>query len=638
VRRPIAALFLLATAAGFASALDLRRAPAPADRAKVIAEGWVASREVLGNALMAAYQPGGPLRPGSTGVTAYRGWMLLWKWCELLSRNQRQEALRLINDHSKISSEDDKLTFFEPGYSPNIGYRPPDPVRLREILTDRAAAGEFFRLLLPADFADPPEKTIVENLNQEIVVEWINDEELSRLLFENLSDRDYSPGVLIRLQEIRLANPQKFKEYRALAVALAIVYDQSFPRFWPHGQVHPSQVPIAKAAVVDLFKFWTESNESHALLLDLRKLSPGQIKFIVDAPLDRSEFEWARKNVRYQRSEFAKAFDAVSYSVHRIRSGMFDWTAGEYTLQNIQREGGICVDQAYYAMIAGKARGLPTLFFTGQGTNGGHAWFGYMKTDNRWELDCGRYRNQNYAVGQALDPQTWRPISDHELRIRAQGLREGLELLAAQDDILLGRLFERAGGGEKALKAYESAMQVCPQNEIGWNAKAEYLRRTGASLNALKSHHQEALRQFATNRDMRVEQQTALAQIARLQGAPEEAESLQRQIVAQNKRKRSDLSVSIAAQKIASLASAGQFDQALTEFRRQVSSLAKTGGGNLFYDIVRPFTETLVAAGDARRAREVVTLARRALKPENGSIIDSELKDLEKVVASRSGR
>jgi hypothetical protein len=638
VRRPVAILFLLAATTGLGTVLDLRRAPAPADRSKVIAEGWVASRDALGNALIAAYQPGGPLRPGSTGTTAYRRWMLLWKWCELLSRNQSQEALRLISVYSEVSPENDKSTFFEPEDAPNVRYRRPDSVRLSEIVADPAAAGEFFRLLLPADLADPPDKAIADNLNQELVAEWINDEELSRLLFENLSDSDYSPGVLIRLQEIRLSSPEKFKEYRSLAVALAIVYDQNFPPFWPHGQVHPSQVPIAKTAVADFFKFWTESNDSHSLLLDLRKLSPGQIKLIVDAPLERSEFDWARKNVRYQRSEFAKAFDAVSYSVERVKSGLFDWTAGEYTLQNIQRQGGICVDQAYYAMVAGKARGLPTLFFTGQGTAGGHAWFGYMKTDNRWELDCGRYRNQNYAVGQALDPQTWRPISDHQLKIHAQGLREGLELFSSRDDILIGRLMERTGDGVKALKAYESAMQVCPQSEAGWDAKAEYLRRSGASLNVLKSHHQEALRQFAANRDARVKQQTALAQIARFQGALEESEDLQRQIVAQNKRKRSDLSIGVAAQKIASLAAARQFDQAFTEYRRQVSSLAKTGGGNFFYDIVQPFAETLVAAGDARRARQVVTLARNALKPENGSIIDSDLKGLEKLVADGSGR
>jgi hypothetical protein len=636
VKRAILILALSVSVAGLGNGLDLRWASSPAERAKIFADGWVASRDALGNALVAAYQPGGPLRPGSTGVTAYRSWMSLWKWCELLSRNQRQEAARLIADHLRVSPGDERLIIVGPGCIPNADYKPPEPAQLNQVLSDQAFAGQLLRQLLPADLADPPDATIAENLNPDILAEWISDEELSRLLFENLSDRDFLPGVLVRLQEIRLANPQKFKEYRALAVALAVVYDQSFPHFWPHRQVDPKSVPIAELPVAERFKFWAGSNEARALLLDLRKLSPAHIKFIVDAPLDLSEFEWARKNAKYQRSEFAKAFDAVTYSAERVKSGRFHWRAGEYTLQNIHQQTGICVDQAYYAMIAGKARGLPTLFFTGQGADGGHAWFGYMKSDNRWELDCGRYKNQNYAVGQALDPQTWLPISDHELEIHAKGLREGLEFFSSQNDILIGRMSERGGDRAKALKAYESAMQVCPQNKAGWAAKADYLRRTDAPLNALKAHHEAALRQFATNRDMRVEQQVALAKIARQQGAFQEAESLERQIVAQNKHRRSDLSVSIAAQKIISLVIAKQLDQAFAEYRRQISNLGGTGGGNFFYDIVQPFAEALVATRDARRAREVLVLARKALKPESGSIIDTELKELEKFVADGS--
>ncbi len=628
-------LFFASSVAGLGNSFDLRRAPAPADRAKIIADGWVASRDALGSALIAAYQPGGPLRPGSTGVTAYRGWMSLWKWCELLSRNQRQEAARLLADYLRVSPKDGKVIVFAPGYAPNSG-KSPDIAEVNKILSDQAAAEQVLRSLLPADLANLQDKTIAENLNPEILGEWINDDEFSRLLFENLSDRDYLPGVLVRLQELRLADPRKFKEYRALAVALAVVYDQRFPHFWPHRQVNPRWVPIAEAPVADRFKFWTESNESPALLIDLRKLSPGQIKFIVDAPLASSEFEWARKNVKYQRSEFAKAFDAVSYSFDRMKSGRFEWTGGEYTLHNIHQQTGICVDQAYYAMIAGKARGLPTLFFTGQGSDGGHAWFGYMKSDNRWELDCGRYKNQNYAVGQALDSQTWLPVSDHELEVRAKGLREGLELFSSRDDILMGRMSERAGEHTRALKAYESAIQVCPQNEAGWDAKADYLRRTDAPLNVLKSHHEAALRQFATNRDMLVQQQVALAQIARQQGAFQEAETLERQIVAQNKRTRSDLSVSVAAPKILSLIDAKKLDQAFTEYRRQAATLGKTGGGNFFYDIVQPLAQALVATGDVRRAKEVVALARKALKPEIGSILDTELRNLEKFAADGS--
>jgi hypothetical protein len=93
------------------------------------------------------------------------------------------------------------------------------------------------------------------------------------------------------------------------------------------------------------------------------------------------------------------------------------------------------------------------------------------------------------------------------------------------------------------------------------------------------------------------------------------------------------LSVSIAARKIVSLIAAKQFDQAFAEYRLQVASLGKTGGGNFFYDIVRPLAAALVTKGDPRQAKEVVALARKALKPDAGSIIDVQLKDLEKSVA-----
>ena len=635
--RALFTIFLLACSACLGKAWDFRRPPTSIDRAKALSDGWTSSRDSLAGALVAAYQAGGPRRPGSTGVTAYRGWMHLWKWCDVLSRNERKEAARLLADHLRVSAQNESPVFYTPGNVPNPSDRIIDLEQASQILTDPSASVDLLGRLLPADLVHPPDRTVAESLDREIIVKWINDEELSRLLFAYLSEKDYSPGVLKRLQEIHLANAQKFLEYRALAVALALVYDQAWPKFWPHRQVDPKLVPIAEIPVAQWFNFWIESNESRALVLDLRKLSPDQIKYIVDAPLDLSEFRWARKNVKYQRSEFAKAFDAVSYSLARVRSGAFIWMQGEYTLQNIRQQDGICVDQAYYAMIAGKARGLPTLFFTGQGSQGGHAWFGYMKSENRWELDCGRYKNQNYAIGEALDPQTWLPISDHELKFHAKGLRDGLEYFSSQDDILVGRMSETAGDSLKALRAYESAIQVCPENGSGWFAKATYLRRNGASLNIQKSHHQAAVQQFLTDRDMRVAHQVALARIAREQGAIQEAENLERQIIAQNKRRRSDLSVSVAAQKIIGLVEAKRFDDAFAEYRRQLATIGKLGGGNFFYDIVQPYVEAVSAAGNRRQAKEVLALARKALQPELGGILEGDLSDLEMSVGNGSG-
>ena len=629
MNRSLCTLFLFAAMASSSEAWELRRLPTSADRAKALADGWAISRDSLASALVAAYQPGGPRRPGSTGVTAYRAWMHLWKWCDLLSRSERSEAARLVAAHLRVSAADEKPVFYPPGVAPNPGAHALDVEQASQILADASASAELLGRLLPVDLINPAERAVFAGLDQNIIVEWINDEELTRLLFASISENDYQPGVLKRLQEIRLANPRGFSEYRSLAIALAIVYDQAWPTFWPHPQVDPKLVPIAATPVAEWFNFWVESNESRALMFDLRKLSPDQVKYIVDAPLDLAEFRWARKNAKYQRSEFAKAFDAVSYSPARVSSSTFVWREGEYTLQKIRQQAGICVDQAYYAMIAGKAHGLPTLFFTGQGSQGGHAWFGYMKTENRWEVDCGRDKNQNYAIGEALDPQTWLPISDHDLKFQAKGLRNGLEYFSSRDDVLIGRMSETMGNSVTALRAYESAIRVCPENGSGWSAKAEYLRRSKAPLTALKSHHQAAVQQFLTDRDMRVTHQLAVARIAREQGATQEAESLERQIIAQNKRRRSDLSVGVAAQKIITLVDARRFDDAFAEYRRQLTAIGKFGGGNFFYDIVQPYVEAVSAAGKQGQAKEALALARKALKPEHGGILEGDLSELE---------
>jgi tetratricopeptide (TPR) repeat protein len=637
VIRSLVTLLFLAGLANSSEAWELRRLPTPADLAKALADGRTSSRDSLASALLAAYQPGGPRRPGSTGVTAYRAWMHLWKWCDILSRSEREEGARLLAAHLRISAEHAKPVFYPPGIVPDPGTQALDVEQARLILADAPASAALLGQLLPADLIAPAERAIAEGLDQKIIVEWINDEELTRLLFAYLSEKDYLPGVLRRLQEIHLANGRKFSDYRGLAVALALVYDQAWPTFWPHHQVDHKLVPIAVTPVAERFNFWVESNEARALMLDLRKLSPDQIKYIVDAPLDPAEFRWARKNVKYQRSEFARAFDAVSYSQARVSAGVFDWRQGEYTLQNIRQQAGICVDQAYYAMIAGKAHGLPTLFFTGQGSQGGHAWFGYMKSDNRWEVNCGRDKNQNYAIGQALDPQTWLPISDHDLKFQANGLRNGLEYFSSRDDILVGRMSEAMGNGVNALRAYESAIQVCPENGSGWSAKADYLRRSKASLNVLKSHHQAAVQQFLTDRDMRVTHQLAIARIAREQGATQEAESLERQIIAQNKRRRSDLSVSVAAQKIITLVEARRFDEAFAEYRRQLTAIGRLGGGKFFYDIVQPYVEAVSAAGKQGQAKEALALARKALQPELGGILEGDLSELETSLGNGSG-
>ncbi len=99
----------------------------------------------------------------------------------------------------------------------------------------------------------------------------------------------------------------------------------------------------------------------------MRTLGPEQIKFIVDAPLDSSEFEWARKNVKFLRSDFAKTFSSIAYDRNRLAEGVYDWPGGEYTLEDIRQKGGICVDQAYSQWSRARPSACQPYFSLGRG-------------------------------------------------------------------------------------------------------------------------------------------------------------------------------------------------------------------------------------------------------------------------------
>jgi tetratricopeptide (TPR) repeat protein len=596
------------------------------------AKGWQDGREILSQNLEAGYLPGMAGRPGSSGTSGYRQWLNLWKWFDLLSRSEMAEATALTQRHLLLVPGQEKPTLLSVGREPAQDMVPISKERAAEFLSEPKIRAEILGMLLPPGIPDPKDAPVAERFDPALLASWVADPEFSDLLFSTITPADYAPGVLWNLKEIQTAHPQEFKDYTALALAIAVVYDSKIPGFWPHHQVDRSLMPIAEISPAAWFQKWVAANESKSLMTDLRVMKPGHLKFVVDAPLRETEYTWALKNVRFPRSDFGRAFSSVSYEHRRISDQAFVWNTGDYTLSNIKDRGGICVDQAYFAMVAGKARGIPTLYFTGQGADGGHAWFGYLKSGDRWEMDAGRYENQNYAVGDALDPQNWRPISDHELKSLAEGFREKAPFTSARDDLLLARLFEERGNAALAGRAYESAVSVCPQYPEAWAERGDFLERSNASPSLQKAFHEAALKQFQNQRDLRVRHQEALVRIARAEGNAEAADAIERQIVSQNRRLRSDLSVNAGAKRLMILLEESKTDEAFAEYRRLLGSLKQTGGGNFFYDIVVPFAEVLLEEGEGSQALEAITLAKKALRPESGSILDQDFDKLEERV------
>ena len=611
-----------------ARALDLRYPPTPAQREEILKMGWPEARDAIAPALLQSYLPGIAGRSGSSGMTGYRQWLTLYKWADLLARSEEEEAIELLRRHLFLQPGSEHAILVLPGMSPAPDMVPVSKERAQSFFSDDVQRSKLLGDLLPPNIPNPANQPVAERLDPELVRSWVNDPAFSEMFLSSVSSDDYLPGVLWNLQETALAHPGDFNRYPALALAVAIVYDLRFPKNWPHHQVDASAVPVEPVSPAAWFSRWVAADKDRSLLTRLQEMPPGKLKFVVDAPLGGSEYNWARKNVRFPRSNFDRAFSSVDYDFDRLRAAQYSWPHGDYTLENIQKKGGICVDQAYFAMIAGKARGLPTLYFCGQGADGGHAWFGFLKAADRWEMDAGRYENQNYAVGEALDPQNWRPISDHQLKELAGGFREKSQFTASQDDILIGRLAEAAGDAELAGKAFRSAVEVCPENPEAWEARGEFLARVKAPADERRSFHEAALKQFANQRDLRVTHQMALAGIARETGDVETAAAIEKKIISQNRRLRSDLSVNAAARQLAALVDEGRLDEAFDEYRKMLRSLKETGGGNFFYDIVRPFTEALAEDGDSTRALEAADLARKALRPEKDSILDREFESL----------
>lgn len=610
-------------------AAGLTKPPTPQEIESITADGYSAAAAKISESLTSAYVPGQRGRPGIAGDPSFAAWVNLYRGCELLEKSCESSTTALVRRHFFREKATGKIFFLPAGQAMPDAFEP-----IAESEAAPMGAHPQIRSQL-VNGALPPASslasgTLADIAGRDLAIELLSNPTMLQALLSTLTDRDYAPLVLKNLRDIREAHPGEWREYSSLAIAIAVVNDSALPETWPHIQVTPSLVPKEIPPVATQFSHWVDSHKAGQLELDPRKLSPGQLKFVVDAFVSESELEWARKNIRLKRSNFDRAFSEVAYRTERINAQHFVWNSSPYTLEAIRKEGGICVDQAYYAMIAGKAHGLPTLFFTGQGRDGGHAWFGYMKRDDKWELDVGRYSQQNYAVGQALDPQTWEPISDHELLLLAARFREKPEFAASMNDLAMAAILEKNGESTKAAAAYASAVETCPQNPDAWERRGEFLARTGAPLEEQKKFHEEASRRLSSSPDLKVRHQNALADLLRKAGDTAAAGKIERSIVTQNRHDRTDLGVAVAADKVNAAIASGDLDAAASEFHRQLLALGKNGGGDFLKQVGLPFIQALVKNGKNTRARRAIGTMRQQLSPEPGSLLDMALNDLER--------
>ncbi len=447
---------------------------------------------------------------------------------------------------------------------------------------------------------------------------------------------DFLPRVLAILDELHRADPVRFRSHASLALALAVVYDLPPPPAWPHGQVPEAVLPRELPAVREAFAWWVRQDQLARTHHRLSRLSAGELKFLVDTPAPWSELEWVQRTVDLPLGELGRAYEMVRYRRERVAQQIAVWPGRTYRLADILAAGGICADQAYFASQAAKARGVPSLLFVGAGQDGWHAWFGFLGPGRKWQLDAGRYAEQRFVTGHAYDPQTWRRLSDHELRFLAEGFRRLPSYTQSAIHADFAAEYLAHGRPVEAGRAARQATRFERRNQAAWDTLLAAARREGRDARTVENLLREAAQAFQLYPDLEADYANQVAASLRLRGETSAAEAETRRVALRNRGERDDLSLRQARDSLRRALATEPLSGQVRVYQSALDTHGRGAGMAFFSEIVVPFAEHLVALDQRGEATRAVERARRTLRVEPGTQLALELEQLAQRV--RPGR
>ena len=589
--------------------------------------------QTLGTSLTKAYTPFGGWHSGAVNSESYGKWVDLYNWIDLIESDEASVTKRWLSRHLSVAAvkttHGDVLhaTIHQPGSPLVRRYDRVQHLATEQLASDAGMLHQALSVLVSQPF-EPRNGRIMERLEPGFIEATLEDENFWSAWESSFDEDDFAPKALLNLQSIWQSSPSDWKEFRNLALAVSLVHDQPVPNFWPHRQVHPDNVPRVSQQSVEIFKGFVRAFREGNLRLDLRLLQTKELTYLVDAPIAPSEYEWVRSSGALSHEKPPQAFESINYDLGRVERDAFVWPWGTYSFASIGNHGGICVDQAYYAAISGKALGFPTLFFSGEGPNGGHAWVGYLKASGHWDINVGRHGSETVETGVALNPQNWAPITDHEVSMIAHGSGNLNIFKAAKRDLIMASAFRRCNDAVDEGVALRSARARCPDNPLIWDALEDWLLRTDSSVRELERHHEEAIRQFSRSRDLKAQHQAALARLAAQVGDTGAQKNISERIIRENLGVRNDLSANAAGQLISSQMESNAPEVALDSYEEQLRRQALVGKGDFFYRVTAPLAEEFLAKGRPDLARRVLKKAYDAINPVKGSLVDKEFRKM----------
>jgi len=539
-------------------------------------EGWTVVSQQLTNKAFDAYENG-----EKTAVN----WYYLSRWADLLASNEGDVVSKWIDAIDKAK----------------LGHK------------NMAQRYTLYKRPLNSHFSLSLQKVL------------LGDFAFSREFFDLLSPYDYLPGVLQTLNHLHGKNRKYFYEYRRLALAIAVVYDVPPPPGWPHFQVPDSILPRELPDIDTAFDYWVDLNERGQCPFDLSKMSVEELKFIVDTPA-MDDFQWVQENIHNKPDKFADVYGRINYRFDRVMNNQFIWRGKDYQLKTILNYGGICVDQAYFAAQAGKAKGIPTLVFRGAGMDGRHAWFGFMPDEGVWEFNGGREGDNRYVTGYAHDPQTWANITDHQLQFLGERFHHSYYYQKSLLHANFANRYLEHNDPVSAQEVAENALRFEKRNQIAWEALYSATGLLSDDPRETEKVLRRAAQAFRYNPDLETYYLNRVIKNLENRGEGSRAQREKYLLTIKNKGDRKDISIQQAADRLLENMADDPLAARLRYFRVILLQLGKVGGIDVYDRIVMPFVQQLTASGYKREAYQMLVYAREKFDARSGSMLDLELK------------
>ncbi len=290
-------------------------------------------------------------------------------------------------------------------------------------------------------------------------------------------------GAAKVFDELRAADAKLLEKYVHLATALAVVYDTpdavATSRYLALWAVTGEQF-CALPKLREMWDCYTDRRLKARFGFALEKLPWPILVHLVDNDVSAEDRKWSLSKYHGRTTKIARLYPSVKYDYDKLNQKGTKLGAKPYTLPNLLKYGGVCVDQAHFASRVAKCLGVPAMKVTGSGRFGGsgHAWTGFLAIKKGRPLleFTGRYFMDYYYTGDVFDPQTRTMTLDRFVAMMYDGA--SLSYPKYNQSRMLVRMAEaiKADRPAEALELTLAALKLNYFNMWGWPLLMEFIK------------------------------------------------------------------------------------------------------------------------------------------------------------------